>query len=125
MPSGAEPPPHAARFFNAEGRDVAVPETRLEYDKATRRLTLAGGSRGQHASTKHEPTVLAAVETNPGATGRALEAAWGAYDRNAKRAALKALIRVGKVHTYPGPSKRVYHVLSDDCGSPTTCELAH
>jgi hypothetical protein len=33
--NGEEPPPDSERFFLAEGRDVMVPETRLEYDQDT------------------------------------------------------------------------------------------
>jgi hypothetical protein len=49
---GAEPPPDAARFFTAEGRDVALGETRLTYQLGSRRLSIAGGNRVQHAATK-------------------------------------------------------------------------
>lgn len=37
--------PTSVRYFSAVGRDVSVPEGRLSYDPATRRLTYAAGSR--------------------------------------------------------------------------------
>ena len=37
--------PDSARYFKAYGRDVDIPEGRLSFDAATRRLTYAAGSR--------------------------------------------------------------------------------
>ncbi|MGH3934869.1 MAG: AAA family ATPase [Pseudonocardiaceae bacterium] len=41
----ADDDPASPRFFTAYGRDVEVPETALQFDPATRRITAAGGSR--------------------------------------------------------------------------------
>jgi hypothetical protein len=46
--------PDSARFFSAYGRDVDVPEGRLEYNEATRRLSLTGGSRKQQKAADNE-----------------------------------------------------------------------
>jgi hypothetical protein len=51
--------PTSARHFSAAGRDVAVPEGRLAYDPASRRLTYAPGSR---KDTKTEAAKIAVVE---------------------------------------------------------------
>jgi hypothetical protein len=123
-PRGKEAPPDAARFFTAEGRDVAVHETKLDYDLATRHLSIAGGSRTQHAISKWEKPVLEAVKTWPGATTTALEEKWGDVPQTGGRRALKALVAAGKVHTYPGRQRAVHHVFGDDCDAPTTCLLA-
>ena len=48
------------RFLAAYGRDVDVQETRLDFDHVTRRLTLVGGSRTQHALAKWLPAVVKA-----------------------------------------------------------------
>ena len=71
---GEEPPPDAARFFAAEGRDVAVRETRLTYDLETRRLSVAGGNRVQHKATKDMPAMLAIITDKPGLKSNELEA---------------------------------------------------
>jgi hypothetical protein len=39
--------PDSTRYFSAYGRDVEVPEGRIDYDATSRRYTLAGGSRKQ------------------------------------------------------------------------------
>lgn len=58
----AEPDdPTADRFFLAYGRDVSVPEGRLEYDPPTRRLTLAGGSRKQAKKSQKQDETLSRV----------------------------------------------------------------
>ena len=61
---GHQPPPDDPRFFSAGGRDVALHETQLAYDKETRRLSVAGGNRKQHAANKHLPTVLQVLKDN-------------------------------------------------------------
>jgi RecA-family ATPase len=123
-PRGKEASPDAARFFTAEGRDVAVYETKLDYDPTTRHLSIAGGTRSQYAANKHGPAVLQAVTDNPGLSGRALEDVWGDIPQTAGRKALKALVKAGEVHTVSGPRKALHHVRSDGCGAPTACLLA-
>jgi hypothetical protein len=54
-----ETDPAAARYFAAYGRDVDQPEQLLGYDSATRRLTIAGGSR---KNAKAEALVAAVVQ---------------------------------------------------------------
>jgi hypothetical protein len=54
-----ETDPAAARYFAAYGRDVDQPEQLLGYDPATRRLTIAGGSR---KNAKAEALVTAVVQ---------------------------------------------------------------
>lgn len=53
------------RFFSALGRDVAVPEGLLEYDTATRRLTLAGGNR-EDAALRTAMPLIATILTAAG-----------------------------------------------------------
>jgi Bifunctional DNA primase/polymerase, N-terminal/AAA domain len=114
--NGEEPPPDAERFFLAEGRDVMVPETRVEFDPATRRLWLAGGSRVQRKATKDAPALLAIVTENPGLSQTAIEAEAQARDiaRDRARAALKALIKSGQVVTKPGPKRATLHFPADE-----------
>jgi hypothetical protein len=109
--NGEEPPPDAARFFLAEGRDVMVPEARMEYDQATRRLWIAGGSRTQHKATKDAPAVLAIITETPGLSQREITAAAAGQDmkRDPVHAALRSLIQAGKVRTEPGPRNALRH----------------
>lgn len=51
--------PTSPRFFRATGRDVDVPEGRMDYDARTRRLTYASGSR---KDSKAETAKLAVVD---------------------------------------------------------------
>ncbi|MFC7430666.1 MULTISPECIES: AAA family ATPase [unclassified Agrococcus] len=69
----------APRFMEAEGRDVAMPADRLDFDPSTRRLTLTGtgGQRAarslKRASFLEEP-ILDLVRLSPGATASQIEA---------------------------------------------------
>jgi hypothetical protein len=56
------------RFLAAYGRDVDVPEARLDYDPATRRLTYVGGDRRRHRIDRHAPAAQRIVVENPGIT---------------------------------------------------------
>jgi Bifunctional DNA primase/polymerase, N-terminal/AAA domain len=109
--NGEEPPPDAARFFLAEGRDVMVPETRLEYSASTRRLTVAGGNRVQHQATKNGPMVLEIVESNPGQSQTTVvEAAMArGIAKHPAENALRTLVRDGQVRTEPGPKRATLH----------------
>jgi len=122
---GAEPPPDAARFFTAEGRDVALSETKLAYHLGSRRLSIAGGNRIQHAATKHEPLVLEIIGAQPGINVRVLDQTMQAKgaSRDQGRAALRAAIGAGKVHTAPRARNAVLHFLDDGCGQPANCAL--
>jgi hypothetical protein len=59
--------PASPRFINAFGRDVDIPESQLAYDPATRRLTVAGGSRQDAARARRE-------EASSGRKANALDA---------------------------------------------------
>jgi hypothetical protein len=57
--------PASPRFFSAFGRDVDVPESQLDYDRATRHLTLVNGNRADAAAAGLIPDVLKIVQSNP------------------------------------------------------------
>lgn len=54
------------RFFRATGRDVEVPEEKLEFDQATRGLTFGGGDRTWVKRRLLEEAVVHAVREEPG-----------------------------------------------------------
>jgi hypothetical protein len=100
----------SARFFQAFGRDVDVPESVLDYDPDSRWLRLGehGSRTEQRAASKAEaarPAVVAMVAAKPGLTGRQLAAAIyedGNHTRDAIRAAIKLAIDAKEVITRPG-----------------------
>src|SRR5262249_17761281 len=64
----------SARYIAAYGRDVDVPEQQLSYDRTTRRLTIAGGSR-RHVRTEGAlQAVIDVISTTAGPqTGRGIK----------------------------------------------------
>jgi len=57
----AKDDPDSDRFFTAYGRDVDVPEGRLEFDSSTRRLTYTDGSRKADARRSLSEDVLGEI----------------------------------------------------------------
>jgi hypothetical protein len=114
--NGEEPPPDAARFFLAEGRDVMVPETKLSYDQATRWLTIAGGNRVQHQATKHGPALLKIIEQTPGLSQSEIvnQAMAAGISKHPAENAVRALVKDGKVRTEPGPNRSRLHYLAEE-----------
>jgi len=115
---GREPPPDAARFFTAEGRDVAVPETRMKYDSTRRRLTLVRGNRAAYAVDKHAESVTAIVERRPGITATVLTdelARVAGLTRDPARDAVRSVVSTGLIHTHPGPRRAFLHYPGQRC----------
>lgn len=54
------------RYFRATGRDVEVPEGRLDFEPGSRRLTLAGGDRYWEGRKREEDAVVEIIENHPG-----------------------------------------------------------
>jgi hypothetical protein len=65
--------PTASRFFAAYGRDVAVGESRLEFDQTTRHLTIVGGSRKAAAVEELMPRLLAELVEHPDLSAKGVE----------------------------------------------------
>ncbi|HEY0875205.1 MAG TPA: AAA family ATPase [Vicinamibacterales bacterium] len=98
--------PGSPRFITAYGRDVDIPEAQLEYDPATRRLTVAGGSR-KDAQLAEVLADILGVLTDAGApqSGRAIKAALAdsEHGRDTIDAALKYGARNGDLIPHAGP----------------------
>jgi len=109
--NGEEPPPDAARFFLAEGRDVMVPESQVRYDPVTRHLTVAGGNRVQHRATKDGPVLLEIIEQTPGLSQSAIvDAAMGrGIAKHPATSALHKLIGDGLVLVEKGSNNAKIH----------------
>lgn len=80
--------PTSPRYISAFGRDVEQHEQRLEFDRASRRLTIAGGGRREAETEDAVSTVAAAVADEPGLTGRG-------YERKLQMFATQKMIRAG------------------------------
>lgn len=70
---GGEPDLEGPRYLSAYGRDVALGESRLEYEPLSRRLTLKGGTRKEAAVELLIPNVVEYVTHNPGCSQADLE----------------------------------------------------
>lgn len=106
--------PDARRYFSAYGRDVDQPEGLLAYDPASRRLTLAGGSRRDTAAEGAMPALLEYLEANPGATKKAIEAALTArHSRRSVRDAVCRAVEKGLVDIARGPNRSDLHLLTE------------
>ena len=106
-----EPDPRAPRFFRAYGRDVDVPESGLDYDPGTRRLTLPGQSRRDVGRDKHVPLVVEIVTSAPGMTSNQLDMAMrnrGVPEKQAREARKRA-VETGAVVAMDGPNKSLVH----------------
>jgi hypothetical protein len=93
-----------ARYMHAFGRDVDVEEDRLEYDPATRRLTLAGSGSRKAATKAHLveeliPLCVGIVEDHPGVNGSVVEKKLRedrvVFQRGDERKALAAAVERG------------------------------
>ncbi len=104
--------PASARYISAYGRDVDVPESALEYDAVTRRLTLAGGSRRDKRTQDALGAVLDLLRAScEGLSVRAIQQALAdsEHPRDRVRDAIKAGVRDGSIVTEQGPHRAILH----------------
>lgn len=83
----------SARFIRAFGRDVEQPEQRLEFDRATRRVTVGGGSRRDAQTDAALDAVLDVLATSEPLSGRAIKGALA--DAEIARAVVETALRHG------------------------------
>lgn len=103
--------PSSPRYFSAFGRDVDVPESRLEFDLGHRRLTIAGGSRRDAKVERCLGPVLDILRGDDAREGlsqrqiieRALEA--GAATKAEVPKVLSLAKRQGLVNNWTGPRR--------------------
>jgi hypothetical protein len=119
--------PDSDRFFTAFGRDVEVPEGRLDFDPATRRLTYSDGSRQADTRQAAREEVLVEIidilaqhaakgDTKPMSRNAILRAA-KAYQRNARTVdpALNHGVGQGVLTKENGPKKSHLYALANPC----------
>lgn len=83
--------PSSPRFFSAYGRDVNVPEFRLDYDQPSRRLSVGGGSRKDGKIDGKMAAVLEFIERSPGTSKTGIKAVLPGDDKVTARAIDKAV----------------------------------
>jgi hypothetical protein len=104
--------PASARYLSAFGRDVDVPESRLEFDPATRALRIAGGSRAAQKTAAAVADLIEAVRAEPGINYRGLESALsgnGGHTQGAVRAGIRAAVKDGLIIQQEGPRRAKLH----------------
>ena len=123
--------PASARFLTAFGRDVEQPEQRLDYDRLTRRLTVAGGSRRDAKQEGALDAVLDVLGAHTGPmTGRAIKAALleSEHSRDTLDAALGFGVRTLTLKVEAGPrASKLYTAVSGVrplIGAPDTRTLS-
>lgn len=125
--------PASDRFFQAFGRDVSVPEGRLEFDPATRSLVLGEGNRKEGKLYRDmaavAPAVVEFVAANPGASGAEIERNVES-PRSVVRLAVKGLWQDGTLVKEPRAAKgggfgyRIPDEAPEFVTSPTSPNLA-
>lgn len=88
--------PASPRYITAYGRDVEVAESQLAYDRASRRLTIVGGSRDGAQVRAVLDAVIEYLDAHPRSSKAAIERAFHDH-RNVVRAALPLGISDGKL----------------------------
>jgi hypothetical protein len=120
--------PNSARYFSAFGRDVDVPEGRLTFDAATRRMTYVAESR---TDAESEAAYLAIIELlasgcdGNGMSKRAIEQALaGEHTQKAVRVALRRAAR-DVLRVAQGPRRSKLHSIAypcAECGLPVASQ---
>lgn len=109
--------PASSRFFTAYGRDVDVPEQRLEFNPTTRHLAVAGGSRRDEKLRGIVDDIAAVIRGKGALSGRAIKSELrGDHPRDAIDDALTAGVRWGVLVVESGPrNSRLYHLPVSEC----------
>lgn len=109
-----EDDPNSPRYLSAFGRDVDVPESRLEFDPETRALRIEGGSRKGQKIADALQGIIKAVDAEPGINSSELERALvdtGMHTQNVVRSALGAALRGRYVIRRDGPRRSKVHYI--------------
>lgn len=112
--------PDSDRYFSAFGRDVNVPEGRLTFEPATRRLTYTGGNR---TDARIDKARLDVIELLVGAAAKGAKPNGTAIEnqlvpphtQKSLRQAVGALVRAGLVAVDDGPRNSKLHYIAHPC----------
>jgi len=100
------------RYFRADGRDVFMDECRLDYDEASRKLWIAGGSLKEDTAHGHLMEVLRTCRDSPGILKTPLkETISSKADRRSKY--VSDAVSIGYVRVEEDGPQRLKHYLTD------------
>lgn len=120
------------RALRAEGRDVWLAETMLEFDRSSRRLHLGQGSRSSSRGSAHAEIIRDMVAAEiadragaPGPTTNELKRAARDTDIGTKaqdaQDAIATARRLGFVHTHKGANSALFHYPGTLCEGDVEC----
>ena len=117
--------PASARFFSAFGRDVDVPESKLEHDSSTRHVRIAGGTRAAAKTVAAVDDIVKTVKATPGINTRTLYSAAekAGYPQHVVRDALAVALDEGLVIRREGTGRALLHYPAGDPGAPEPLPL--
>lgn len=95
------------RYLSAEGRDVHCEERKVNYDHATRLLTIGEGNRRTNTSSRYVDAAVQIVQANPGIVKWKLEDAIG--NKAEAATAIREAIARGLIHVREGTRRAQYH----------------
>lgn len=112
--------PAAPRYFSAYGRDVDISESALQFDPATRRLSLVGGSRAGAKLRGAREAIVELLTVRAGLSGRAIiDELADEFTQKDVRSALKAGIADKQILTSPGPRRATLHRVAEWVTAPS------
>ncbi len=112
--------PDSPRFFTAYGRDVDVPEGRLSFDPATRRLTYAPGSRRDAKAQAAQVDVVKLLADrgkggDPLSKNEIEDQLGGDHTQKAIRAGITLAVEHRLVKVTEGPHRAKLHAIAHPC----------
>ena len=109
--------PLARRYFSAAGRDVAEPEQLLDYDAASRRLSIAGGTRRDEKKAAYLAAITAYIASHPEAecSKSRVEQAVEGRAADIRKTLAEAVAEAGPLCVHDGKRGARLHRIRADC----------
>jgi AAA domain len=109
--------PSDRRYFSAAGRDVAEPEQLLDYDAASRRLSIAGGTRRDEKKATYLAAIVAYVTSHPEAecSKTRLEQAVEGRAADIRKVLAEAVAETGPLCVHDGSRNARLHRIRASC----------
>jgi hypothetical protein len=109
--------PSDRRYFSAAGRDVAEPEQLLDYEAASRRLTVAGGTRRDEKKAAYLAAITAYIASHPEAecSKTAIESGIDGRAADIRQVLADAVKETGPLCVHPGKRNAKLHQIRAKC----------
>ncbi len=109
--------PSDRRYFSAAGRDVAEPEQLLDYDAASRRLSIAGGTRRDEKKAAYLAAIIAYITSHPEAecSKSRVEQAVEGRAADIRKTLAEAVAEAGPLCVHDGPRSARLHRIRATC----------